>query len=172
MYDPGLAVLLIWHVGSIIVWLGGSLTFAFALSPSLRSLDDANRKTLFCAFFPKYSKLLGLSSGSAILAGAILYSYLSTVDIAHVPNSLGFIFLTIGAILGLIATIITLGGILPQGSKLLKILTSGSKFVMDTQTKEGTLDEASMMKAMGSSLTAVTVILLAVFVLMILGTNL
>lgn len=173
MYDPGLAILLLWHIGSIIVWLGASLTFAFALSPSLRSIDVAARKTLFCAFFGKFSKLLGVSSASAILAGGILYSYLTSVDTSHVPNAWGFIFLAIGGIFGLIAAIITLGAILPQGSKLVKIVTADQAFAKnkDPETKEGTPTEESMLESIGSSLAAVTVILAAVVVFMILGTN-
>lgn len=172
MYDPGLAILLMWHVGSIVVWLGVSLTFSFVLSPSLRSIDATARKALFCALFPKLSKLLGLSSASAILAGGIMYAYLATVDTSHVPNGLGFIFITIGAMFGLVAAIITLGAVLPQGSKLVRIMSSEHGYIRDSKTKEGTPDEETMLGTVGSALTGVSVILATVFVFMVLGANL
>lgn len=172
MYDPGLAILLLWHIGSIVVWLGAALTFSFALSNPMRSIDPDARKRLFCAFFPKLSKMLGAASASAILAGGILYGYLTSVDTAHVPNSLGFIFITIGALLGLISAIMTLGAILPQGSKFVKIATGDPTYVKDPETKEGTPDEESMLRGIDSSLKAVAVILGIAMIVMVLGTNL
>lgn len=170
MYDPELGILLLWHIGSVVIWLGATLTFSLAISPTLRIRAVA--KSLFLAFFPRFSKLLGISSVSTIIAGTMLFGYVSSTDTSHLPLGWGFIFITIGAVLGLIATIITLGAILPQGSKFVNMSNSDPSDVQaaSSPTKEGRLDEESMLRAIDSSLKTVAFILSLVLTFMIIGT--
>lgn len=163
-----LAILLLWHIGSVVVWLGSSVAFTLEFLPTLRSLDKQLKKSLFRSIFPRFSRLLGISSISTILAGLTLLGYISSDDTASMPNGWGFVFIVTGAVLGLVAIIITLGVIIPLGSRF---TNKTSLETRDPKTKEGTLDEETMFRGISSSMSAVVVILAIVLVLMVLGAN-
>lgn len=140
----------------------------------MQVLSREQRRTFFCSLFPRYSKLLGVSSVSTILAGTVLFGYISSVDTVRLPTSWGFVFIAIGAVLGLVGIVITLGVVLPLGSKFIRetSLSIAAIPMKDSHTKEGTLDEETMLSAIRSSLTAISIILGIVLTMMTLGANL
>ena len=169
--DIGLALLLVWHIGSVVVWLGSSATFALGVAPSLQKMSVEDRRELFRSFFPRFSRLLGMSAISTVVAGTILFGYIGSVDTSIMPVGWRFIFISIGAVLGLVAAILTLGVALPMANKLSKGPDSSDAFADNPlrKYKYSNLDEASMFRAISGSTRALSVILAIVMTFMVLG---
>lgn len=170
--DIGLAILLLWHIGSVVMWLGSSATFAFGVAPTLLRSSIEQRQSFLHSFFPRFSGLVGVSSISTVVAGTILFGYVSSIDTAIMPVGWRFIFISIGAVLGLVAIIMTLGIVLPLGNKLsVERSQREDSFANDPlkRYKYSDLDDESMFKAMSSSMRGTTIILVVVMTLMVLG---
>ncbi len=169
--DIGLAVLLLWHIGSVVVWLGSSATFALGVAPSMQKASTEDRREFFRSFFPRFSRLSGMSSISTVVAGTILFGYIGSLDTSIMPVGWRFIFISIGAVLGLVAVILTTGVVLPLGNKIIKGPDSSDAFADNPlrKYKYSNLDEESMFRAISGSMSAVSVILAIVMTFMVLG---
>ncbi|MHB1909259.1 MAG: hypothetical protein ACYCQJ_10390 [Nitrososphaerales archaeon] len=119
MADYALVILLFWHIGSVIVWLGTILFFVSVLSPSIREVDHDKKRAILRTMLPRISKTIGGASASTLLAGIVLFGYVGSVP-GLIPTGLRLIFITIGATLGLFAVILTLGVIVPLSSKFMR----------------------------------------------------
>jgi uncharacterized membrane protein len=164
LIDPSLTILLIWHVGSVVLWLGSSATFVVVVYPSLGSLSQDESRLFLRSFFPKFSKLLGASSVSTVVAGVLLYGYVSSVSTAITPTGWRTVFLLLGGVLGMIAAFLTLGVALPLASRFMNPSSQASN-----GPKYTVLDEATMVNGMNWVMRAIVVILSLTFVLMVTG---
>jgi hypothetical protein len=117
-----LLALLLWHIISVIAWYGSLFAFVFGISPSIRSMTIDNQQSFLRSFMPKYSRAVSASAVSTMLAGLLLFSYISTVNTSYMPSVWSWTLITLGAILGLVSGFVTLGGLLPIASKLQRSL--------------------------------------------------
>lgn len=164
MFSPTLTILLIWHVGSVILWFGSSATFVMAVYPSLGSLDEAQRRSYLHAFLPKFSKLVGGATTSAAIAGLALFGYVTSVTTSITPTGWRFIFVSVGALLGLIAAFLTLGVALPLARRFLN-----PRSQISNGPKYSVLDEATMAGGLNGTMRAIVIILSLTFALMVMG---
>lgn len=164
LFNPTLMLLLMWHVGSVILWFGSSVTFVMAVHPSLGSLDQDQIRSYLHSFLPKFSKLLGGATVSAAVAGFFLFGYVTSVSTPMTPTGWRFVFVSIGALLGLIAALLTLGVALPLASRFLN-----PKSQISNGPKYSVLDEATMVGGLNGVMRATVIILSLVFVLMMMG---
>ena len=159
----------------MVIWLGLSVTFTLGVSPPLlhSSLDE--RRSFLLKFLPRFLSLLSISSISTVLAGTILFGYVSSIDTAIMPVGWRFIFISIGAVLGLVGIILTLGVILPSGNKIINRNSSAedaSRNDVLRKYKYSNLDEDSLFSAISSTTRGLAVLLAIVMALMILGVSL
>ena len=153
-----------WHVGSVVFWLGSSATFVIAVHPSLRSLDSDERRSFLRSFLPTFSKFLGAASISTVVAGFLLFAYVSSVRTPIGPTGWRFVFVLIGGTLGLIAAILTLGVALPLASRFMdprSQISNGPRYTV--------LDEAAIVSGLNSVMRSVVIVLLLAFGMMLLG---
>jgi hypothetical protein len=104
----------------------------------LWNLSGDARKTFIQNFMPRFLRFFGGASISAAIAGTILYAYLFSINSPHLPAGLRFIFISVGALLGVIASIISLGVVLPMGNKLGKL-----QYIDARKTKEAPSDRST-----------------------------
>lgn len=162
--DSMLTMLLVWHIGSVILWFGSSVTFVMTVYPALGRLDQDQRRLYLHSFLPKFSRLLGGAAISAVVAGALLFGYASSVHTSFAPTGWRFIFVAIGAVLGLVGALLTLGVALPLASRFLD-----PKAQRSNGPKYAVLDEATIVKGLNGIMRALVVVLSLAFVLMVLG---
>jgi uncharacterized membrane protein len=176
MADIGLSLLLSWHIASMIIWLGSSLSFAFIVYPSISNhLSKEDRITFFQAVLPLFSKIIGTASVSTILAGILLFGYVSSVDVSKMPVGWNLIFISLGAVLGLVGIILTLGVIFPMAEKITKALHEESnhdvskKHSMILEIENPGQEMEGRIQALYSVTRSMSLMLLIVVGLMILG---
>ena len=164
MANEILTMLLVWHVGSVVLWFGSSVTFVMAVHPSLGTLSQDESRSYLRAFLPNFSKLLGAGIVSTAVAGILLLAYVSSVNTVLTPTGWKLVFLLIGALLGLIAAFLTVGVALPLASRFLDPSSQASD-----GPKYSALDEATMISSLNGIIKSITIMLLLVFVLMVMG---
>lgn len=155
---------MIWHVGSVVVWFGSAVTFVVAIHPSLRSLNQDEARAVLRSFLPKFSRLLGAASISAVVAGILLYGYVSSVTTVLTPTGWRTVFFMIGVLLGVLAAFLTLGVALPLASRFLDPSSQASN-----GPKYSVLDESSMISGLNGVLLSVVIMLSLAFVFMVMG---
>ena len=153
-----------WHVGSVILWLGSSVTFEVAVYPSLRTLNQDESGSKLRSFLPKFSRLLGAATVSAAVAGTFLFGYVTTVTSAITPTGWRLVFVFVGALLGLIAAFLTLGVALPLAGRFLNPSSQVSN-----GPRYSVLDEATIAGGLNGVVRSIVIILVMVFVLMMMS---
>ncbi len=76
--DATFLVLLVLHVGAIVAWMGGAALFVSVIIPSLSKMSPASRAEFIQSALPRYLRFITGSSILAIIAGVILYGYVTT----------------------------------------------------------------------------------------------
>ncbi len=86
------------------IWIGGIIFFAFALLPSLNSLESGIKEKLTLAIIPKFSIMFVISIGIIIISGPTLLWFLED-DVSLITDSIygKFIFAKIALAVGMIA---------------------------------------------------------------------
>lgn len=146
------------------MWLGSSTTFVAAVLPAIKNQTEGEKRAFLRSFLPKFSRVLGGASISAVVAGILLFGYISTVPTPITPSGWETIFALLGGVLGLIATLLTLAVAVPLASRFMDPASqreNGPKYTV--------LDEASIIGGLNSVMRAVVVILLFAFALMMMG---
>ncbi|MHB8568180.1 MAG: hypothetical protein ACYC7D_14985 [Nitrososphaerales archaeon] len=179
MADLIFIILLTLHVGGVITWTGSSVMYSLVIGPSLAKTDVAELKPEFAiSMFSKISKFITAASIITLLAGFFLFDYISTVATYILPAGPRILFIYAGAMLGFAAFVLTLAAVMPTTNRIIKILRS--RVLIETSSSSGKVALVSARRveimnsahALRSGLAASSAILLLVFVLMILGTNL
>jgi hypothetical protein len=119
-------VLLIWHVGSIVAWFGSGILFISVISPSLSKMSPSARGESISMILPRYLDFVTRAGASAVVAGIVLFAYDMYVPSAVLSNS-GFLSISIGALLGLIAFIAVLAIARPTGKKMVALMGQMAK---------------------------------------------
>ena len=137
MADALFLVVLILHIGAIVAWMGGASLFVSVIIPSLSKMSPASKAEFIQSTLPRYLRFISGSSILAIIAGLVLYGYIT-------PSGPGAIYIQTGAVLGLAVLLIALGILVPSGRKLILL-------VKQTQgTQAGTVPDSIMAQIAGS----------------------
>ena len=126
--DAAFLVLLVLHIGAIVAWMGGAALYVSVILPSLSKMSPASRAEFVQSALPRYLRFISGSSILAIIAGLILYGYVTnqTTSSFALTNP-GLMYVQAGAIIGLVVLIIALGVLVPAGRKFISLTkqTSG-----------------------------------------------
>jgi uncharacterized membrane protein len=117
----GFAVLLWLHIVSAVGWLGATMVFAMLIGPTLPSLTPAARSELVVKLLPKYIRYAEIFTFITPIFGLTLALYIShgswSVFNPAVYGNLG-LYLSIGALLSLVAWAISFGLVAPAGRRV------------------------------------------------------
>ena len=120
--DATFLVLLVLHVGAIVAWMGGAALFVSVIIPSLSKMSPASRAEFIQSALPRYLRFITGSSILAIIAGVILYGYVTTQTTSSFAlTGPGLVYIQAGAVLGLVVLIIALGILVPAGRKFISL---------------------------------------------------
>lgn len=151
--------------------------YGTVLGPSFSKSDMVETKPDFAiSLMSKLSRFITGASVLTILAGFFLFDYISTVATNILPPGSRILFIYAGAVLGFAAFVVTLASVIPSTNRIVKILksgvlteTSGSNLALVNSKR---LQIKHSLRAIRSGLGASATLLVLIFVLMILGTNL
>lgn len=165
------------HVGGVISWMGASVMYGSVFGPSFSKSDFVETKPDFAiSVMSKLSRFITGASLLTIVAGFFLFDYISTVATNILPPGSRILFIYAGAVLGFSAFVVTLASVIPSTNRIVKIMKS-EVFTESSDSNLALVNSKRLeikhsLDTIRSGLGASAALLLLIFVLMILGTNL
>jgi len=124
----GFTVLLWLHIVSAIGWLGAAMVFAILIGPTLPTLTPSSRGDLIVKLLPKYIRYAEIFTFITPVFGLVLALYITHGNwIIFSPSNNFGLFLSIGALLSLVAWVIGFGFVAPTGRRIVKYTTDMMK---------------------------------------------
>jgi uncharacterized membrane protein len=170
MADALFLVLLVLHIGAIVAWMGGAALFVSVIIPSLSKMSPGSRAEFIQSALPRYLRFIMGSSILAILAGLILYGYITQTATSLAPSNTGTPYIQAGAILGLVVLILALGVLVPAGRKFIALTKQTSISSQSTDAPMGA-QIASLQRRMGIAGRLGVALLGITLILMIIGAS-
>jgi uncharacterized membrane protein len=167
MADALFVVLLILHIGAIVAWMGGAALFVSVIIPSLSKMSPASRAEFIQSALPRYLRFITGSSILAILAGLILYGYITQTATSLAPSTSGSLYVQAGAVVGLVVLIIALGVLVPAGRKFVRLTKQAPSSAQDPIVAQ----IAGLQKRMGMAGRLGVALLGIALILMIIGAS-
>lgn len=130
-------------------------------------LDE--RTSYLRSFFPRFSKVICAAAVSALLAGTMLIGYVTSGDTSLYPAGWRLIFVSIGAILGLIGGFLTLGVMFPMGVRIMKTDMTLAHALGNGKDGSVPSEKQDYGATLRSILSTLAVLLSVTIVMMILG---
>ena len=173
MADALFLVLLILHIGAIVAWMGGAALFVSVIIPSLSKMSPSSRAEFIHSALPRYLRFITGSSILAILAGLILYGYVTTqTEAAFFLTTPGLYYIEAGAAIGLVVLIIALGILVPAGRKFISLTKQPPTPEAQPSTKDSLAAQvAALQKRMGIAGRLGVALLGIALILMIIGAS-
>jgi hypothetical protein len=170
MADIIFIVLMILHIGSIIAWLGGATVFVSVVTPSLRRVSSQARAEFIISALPSYVRFIMGASGLGIVAGVLLYGYVSEIAISLAPSPVGIPLVQAGAVLGLIAFLIPIVVLAPTSRRLVVLAKKSQAPASETAGSNSAMTEmANLQRRMMMSSSVGVGLLLLTLILMVAG---
>src|SRR5712691_10864524 len=171
--DAAFLVLLILHVGAIVAWMGGAALFVSVIIPSLAKMSPASRAEFIQSALPRYLRFITGSSILAIVAGLILYGYVTTQTTSSFAlTGPGLVYIQAGAGLGLAVLIIALGVLVPAGRKFISLTKQAPKPAAEPSAQNPMATQmAGLQKRMGIAGRVGVALLGITLILMIIGAS-
>jgi hypothetical protein len=171
--DATFLVLLVIHIGAIVAWMGGAALFVSVIIPSLSKMSPASRADFIQSALPRYLRFITGSSILAIVAGLILYGYVTTQTTSSFAlTGPGLVYVQGGAVLGLIVLIIALGILVPAGRKFISLTKQAPKPPAEPSTQNPmTAPIAGLQKRMNIAGRLGLALLGIALILMVIGAS-
>jgi uncharacterized membrane protein len=171
--DAAFLVLLVLHIGAIVAWMGGATLFVSVIIPSLSKMSPASRAEFIQSALPRYLRFITGSSLLAIIAGLILYGYVTTQTTSSFAlTSPGLMYIQAGAVLGLVVLIIALGILVPAGRKFVSLTKQAPKPPAQPSAQDPMAAQlASLQKRMGMAGRLGVALLGIALILMVIGAS-
>jgi uncharacterized membrane protein len=173
MADALFLVFLILHIGAIVAWMGGAALFVSVIIPSLSKMSPSSKAEFIQSALPRYLRFITGTSVLAIIAGLVLYVYVTTQTGASFALATpGLYYIQAGAVIGLVVLIIALGVLVPAGRKFVAL----TKQALSSETQppgQGSIatQVAGLQKRMGVAGRLGVALLGIALVLMIIGAS-
>src|SRR3989442_8254741 len=171
--DATFLVLLVLHVGAIVAWMGGAALFVSVIIPSLSKMSPASRAEFIQSALPRYLRFITGTSILAIIAGLILYGYVTTQTTrSFALTGPGLVYIQAGSVLGLVVLIIALGILVPAGRKFISLTKQALKPPAELSTKNPIATQmAGLHQPMGIAGRFGVALLVIALILMIIGAS-
>jgi len=124
-----LSAIVLWaHIFGAIGWLGAAMVFGMVIGPSLLKLSPPARGEFFVKVVPNFARYIEIFSILTVVFGVAMVAVLADGNTSIMSLSTSFgLYISIGAVLSLVAIGIALGVILPTTHKMVKIAESMMK---------------------------------------------
>jgi len=168
--DITFIVLLFVHVGTVILWMGASILYVSVLGPSIGKLAPTSRADLMKTIGSAYERYIVSNATIAIVAGLILYGYMTQVAKTLPNNSPEVPWLAAGIIFGLIAYIIGIVVVMRSNRKLMRMMSQTPTPSPDSGAPSAEMKMVQRRLAIGAGLQALFLFL--ALLSMVVGANL
>ncbi|HZW55072.1 MAG TPA: hypothetical protein VFF30_02175 [Nitrososphaerales archaeon] len=173
MIDYPFIILFGLHIIGVVSWFGATILFVSVIEPSLKRMDPDSMKDFMIKVIPRLARFSIAMSALTLLAGFFLFDYVSTTEPYLLPSP-RILFIYAGGILGFVAFLVVVTGMLGTSSKLrsasIPSLPGGSGGVATGESTSAMLGHVA--ETVRGTLLASSYLLFAIFVLMVLGANL
>ena len=112
------------HIGAIVLWMGASVLMVSILGPGMTRLSPGTRSEFMKILGPRLVNYIIRNATIAIVAGLILYAYITQVTPSLAPSTSGTPWIGIGVLFGLIAYVIGLAFVVRLNKKVFKLMES------------------------------------------------
>jgi uncharacterized membrane protein len=163
-------MLVILHIGFIVGWMGGGILFVSIINPAIAKISASSRAEFVLAVLPRYIRFVGFVSTGAVVAGVLLFLYITQVATSLAPSGSGLPFIVFGALLGLVALILATGVVIPTSNKLVQALRSASGGPQTGASSPATVI-AGMQKRLRASASSAVGLLAITLILMVIGAS-
>lgn len=168
MTDVIFLALLFVHVGTVVLWMGASILFVSVLGPSIARVSGSSRADLYKAIGPRYESYVVRNATIAIIAGLVLYAYITQVATNLAPPDAEKPWLYAGIIFGLAAYIIGIAVVMRDNRGLIKLMNPSGPTTPSAPSDQMTRLQRRV--AMGAGLQAAFLAL--ALLSMVVGANL
>ena len=124
MTDVIFLALLFIHIGTIVLWMGASILMVSVLGPGMMKLSPTTRSEFMKIIGPRFVNYVIRTATVAIVAGLVLYAYITQVSPSLAPTTSGTPWIGIGILFGLIAYAIGLAFVVRLNRKVFKLLAN------------------------------------------------
>jgi hypothetical protein len=163
-------VLLFAHVGTVVLWMGASILYVSVLGPSITKLAPSSRADLVKAIGSAYEKYIVRNATIAIVAGLVLYAWITQVDTGVAPTGSWMPWILIGILSGLVAYIIGIAVVIRANRGLMRMMSQSSSGPTGSETPSTEMSALQRRVRMGSGLQAL--FLFIALLCMVVGANL
>jgi uncharacterized membrane protein len=149
------------HIFGGIGWLGAAMVFGMVIGPTLPKLSASTRGEFFVRVAPRYVRYIEVFSIITLVFGVAMVAVLAdgSTSIMSLSTSFG-LYISIGAVLALIAEALAFTVIVPSAHKMVKIMQSMMK---NPGPPPPELAVAANRLRLGSTVGMVLLILVTVF---------
>ena len=168
MTDVVFLALLFIHVGTVVLWMGASILFVSVLGPSFAKLSGSSRADLYKAIGSRYESYLVRNATVAIVAGLILYAYITQVATSLAPTDAQRPWLLAGIVFGIGAYIIGIAVVMRGNRGLMRLISQSGQTTPTAPSDE--MVRLQRRVAMGAGLQALLLVL--ALLSMVVGANL
>ncbi len=113
------------HIFGAIGWLGGAMVFGMVIGPAMEKFSAPTRGEFVVKVVPRFTRFIEVFSIVTVVFGLLTVAVYANGDysIMSLSNSFG-LYISIGAVLAVVAIVIGLGVIIPAAHKIVKITES------------------------------------------------
>lgn len=155
------------HIFGAIGWLGSAMVFGMVIGPTLPKLSGPARGEFFMKVAPSYIRYVEVFSIVTLVFGVAMVAVLANGNFSIMSPSTSFgLYISIGALLALVAMGVALAVIIPSAHRMVKITESMMK---NPGPPPPELAAAANRLKVGS--TAGMVLLILVTIFMVAGAN-
>src|SRR5215467_7040123 len=160
MTDILFIALLVVHIGSIVAWMGGAVSFLSVITPSLSSMSPPARAEFVTQGLPRFFRFIQGASTLAVAAGLTLYGYMIYAN--RPPTTSGQASLSAGALIALIVLGIFYGIGRPAGKKMVALVKQMGQGQSGDIAGQLAVEQrkAAMASRIGVALLGITLILM------------
>lgn len=169
MADYIFLTLLVVHILAIVGWMGAAFLFSSVLGPSLSHMDSSGRAEFLSKVIPRYTRYVMATSLTAVVFGVALYGYAFEYA-KNLPSGVALSLLQAGALVGLVALIVSLGLVIPTARTMGRMLNDGKSGAPAPEGRAMVM--TSMQSRVRIGTVSVTVLLFLVLILMVVGASL
>jgi uncharacterized membrane protein len=161
--------LLVVHILAIVGWMGAAFLFSSVLGPSLSKMEAGGRAEFLSKVIPRYTRYVMATSLTAVVFGVALYGYAFEYS-KNLPAGIALTLLQAGAVVGLVALIVSLALVIPTARTLGRMLNEGKSGAPQPPGQAGLMTALQSRVRIGT--ISVTGLLFLVLVLMVVGASL
>jgi len=116
------AVVVWLHIFSAVGWLGAVMVFGMLVGPLLPGFSPSTRAELVMKLFPRFVRYIQVFAGTTVVFGVAAALAFTNGNMAlFAPTSNFGLFISVGALLALVALVVGLAVVVPATNKVIRL---------------------------------------------------